>query len=138
MPFIIGAILLSILAAVLLFSGAEAIARQVFLGLTMGEEDLVVPEEEDGHPPDPHSLLRGEGQGFPGSLGSRLILRVIGYIEGRGPWIRRPFWELGLAFARLFVQVGAALDVLMRRPEEVRRRRHMARRLLQELIAAHR
>ncbi|MEE9201838.1 MAG: hypothetical protein V3U31_01425 [Dehalococcoidia bacterium] len=141
MPLITGGIALLLVAVGgVLFRGAEALSLGLLTVLVEADEGLAFPEDEGENPGLPALKLiqNTEGLGLPARVGMGWIVWLVDRLEGRRPRVRRLLWGLVLGSAGLFVRLGSAMDMALRRgaPERVRRR--LGRRLLYEIVVAHR
>ncbi len=140
MPLIAGAIaLLSAAVGVVLFWGAEALSLVLLTVLVEGDEGAFPGDEgEDPGLSALDQMRNAEGLGLPARVGVRWIMWLVEWLEGRRPRAKRLLWGLALGSAILFVRLGSATDRVLGRQAPERGRRRLGRRLLYEMVVAHR
>lgn len=141
----LAAAVLAAAVGVVLFSGAEALSLALLSVLAEGDEGLGLPWDDDEGDEGRAAglaelrLLRaGQGANLPARMGMGWLLRLVAWVEGRSPRVRGALWAVGLGCAILLVRLGAALDAVLGRGVEERHRRRLGRRLLYEMVVAHR
>ena len=140
MPLIAGGIaLLSAVVGVVLFWGAETLSLVLLTVLVEGDEGAF-PEDEGENPglSALEQIRNAEGLGLPARVGVGWIMWLVGWLEGRRPRVKRLLWGLALGFAILFVRLGSAMDMVLGRQVPERGRRRLGRKLLYEMVVAHR
>lgn len=141
MPLIAGGIaLLSAGVGVVLFWGAEALSLSLLTVLVEADEGLAFPEDEgeDLGLPVMKLIQNTGGLSLPARVGLGRILWLVDWLEGLRPGVRRLLWGVVLVSASLFVRLGAAVDMTLGRRATDQGRRRLGRRLLYEMVAAHR
>jgi hypothetical protein len=141
MPLVAGSIaLLAIVVGVVLFWGAEAMSLSLLTVLAEGDEGLAFPDDEGENPGLPYLKLvqNAEGLSLPARVGMGWIVWLVDRLEGRRPTVRRLLWGLGQGSVILFVRLASATDVVLWRGAQERTRRRLGRRLLYEMVVAHR
>ena len=141
MPLIAGGIaLLSAVVGVVLFWGAEALSLGLLTVLVDADEGLALPEDEgeDLGIPVLKLIQNAEGIGLPARVGMAWIVWLVDWLEGRRPRVRRLLWGAALGLSSLFVRLGSVVDMTLGRRAPDRGRRRLGRRLLYEMVVAHR
>ena len=123
-----------------LFWGAEALSLVLLCALVDGDEGLAGPEDgwANSELPPLEQIRNTEGLSLLAGVGLRRIMWLVDSLEGRRPVTRRLLWGLALAVTAAFLRMGTVLDGALRRPAPERSQRRLGRRLLYEMVAAHR
>jgi hypothetical protein len=135
-----GVAFLFIAVGAVLFWGAEALSLVILYALVDGDEGLAGPDDGWGNSglPPLEQIRNTEGLSLLARVGLRRILWLVDRLEGRRPITRRLLWSLAQALTAAFLRMGTVLDGALRRPAPERSQRRLGRRLLYEMVAAHR